>query len=108
MRILALLVAVALLAPVAPGQKKDEVLVTFSGLLKSIDKKKIVIEPEPENQMTFIRSKRTRFLKGDRQIDAASITSGSVVSIQAFEKLNRELEAVTVTVTDAAPQSPSK
>ncbi len=108
MRIPALLLAVVLLAPVASGQKKDEVLVSFSGLLKSIDKKKIVIEPEPENQMTFIRSKRTRFIKGNRQIDAESVAPGSVVSIQAFEKLNRELEAVTVTVTDAAPQSPSK
>jgi hypothetical protein len=108
MRILALLAAVALLAPAASSQQKDKLLVTFSGVLKSIDKKKIVIEPEPENQMTFLRSKRTRFLKGDRPVDAASIPSGSVVSIQAFEKLTRDLEAVVVTVTDAAPQSPSR
>jgi exosortase/archaeosortase len=109
MRTVALLLALTLLPfAVFGSDKKDEVLVTFSGLLKSLNKKQIVIEPEPDNQMTFVRSKRTRFMKGGNQIDSSAVLPGSVVSIQAFEKLNRELEAVIVTVTDAAPQSPSK
>ena len=109
MRTVALLLALALLPLAAVGaDKKDEVLVTFSGLLKSINKKQIVIEPEPDNQMTFVRSRRTRFMKGGSQVDDSAFQPGSVVSIQAFEKLNRELEAVVVTVTDAAPQSPNK
>jgi hypothetical protein len=109
MRTVVLLTALTLLPLAVSGaDKKDEVLVTFSGLLKSINKKQIVIEPEPDNQMTFVRSRRTRFMKSGSQVDDSAVRPGSVVSIQAFEKLNRELEAVVVTVTDAAPQSPSK
>jgi hypothetical protein len=75
--------------------------------MKSINKKQIVIEPEPDNQMTFVRSRRTRFMKGGKQVDDAAVAPGSVITIQSFEKLNRELEAVIVTVTDGvAPQSP--
>ena len=108
MRTLALFLAMTLLPLAVFGaDKKDEVLVTFSGLLKSINKKQIVIEPEPDNQMTFVRSRRTRFMKAGSRIDDSAVQPGSVVAIQAFEKLNRELEAVIVTVTDAA-QAPTK
>ena len=58
--------------------------------------------------MTFVRTKRTSFLSGGQaRSTAPRCLAGSVVTVQGFEKLNREIEAVTVTV--AVPdQSPNK
>lgn len=104
----ACLVILGLAIPVFGADKaKDRVLVDFAGAVKRITKKEIVIETTPDNQMTFVRTKRTAFMSGGRQMDGASLPSGITVSVQAFEKLNRELEAVSVTV--ALPdQSPNK
>jgi hypothetical protein len=105
MRAAILLLAVTLALPRAPGAgQANEILVTFSGLLKYVTSKQIVIEPEPDNEMTFVRTKRTRFLLKGHETDGARIPKGSVVSIDATQKLNGDLEAVTVTVTDAAPK----
>jgi hypothetical protein len=86
---------------------KDAILVNFSGALKRVTKKQIVIEPESGNEMTFIRTGRTTFISGGREVNGAGLPAGIVVTVQGFEKLNREIEAVTVTV--AVPdQSPSR
>ena len=109
MRHLVVLFALVAVAGGAPADKKpkDEVLVSFSGALKRITKKEIVIEANSDNDMTFVRTKRTTFMSGGRQMDGGSLPEGIVVTVQAFERLNRELEAVTVTV--AVPdQSPIK
>lgn len=109
MRHLAVLCAILSIAstPVSAKKPKDEVLVNFAGAVKRITKKEIVIEPAPDNEMTFVRTKRTTFRSGGRLVDGASLPKGIVVTVQAFEKMNTEIEAVTVTV--AVPdQSPSK
>jgi hypothetical protein len=104
----ALFALLALLSvPLAAKKPKDEVLVTFSGALKRVTKKDVVIEPDTDNEMTFVRTKQTRFLSGGRQVNGASLPAGIAVTVQAFEKMNQDLEAVTVTV--AVPdQSPIK
>jgi hypothetical protein len=109
MRHLALLFALlaVVCAPALAKKPKDEVLVSFAGAVKRVTKKEIVIEPAPDNEMTFVRTKRTTFRSGGRTIDGASLPQGIVVTVQAFEKMNTEIEAVTVTV--AVPdQSPNK
>ena len=109
MRSLILLLTLGLaLSPVLAAQKQQEILLTFSGLLKLVTNKQIMIEPEADNDMTFVRSKRTRFVRDGHQIKGSSIPKGSAVSIDAVQKLNGELEAVTVTVNDAAPQEQPK
>lgn len=86
---------------------KDQVLVSFSGTLKRVTRKSIVITTDSDNEMSFIRTGRTTFTSAGRVQDGSGLPSGIVVTIQAFEKLNRELEAVSVTV--ATPdQSPNK
>lgn len=96
-----------LLTFAALAQKKDEVLLSFSGVLKGISKRELVIEPEPDNQMTFVRSKRTRFLRGGKEIKDDAVKPGTAVTIQSFTRLNGELEAVTVTLNEPADQDSS-
>jgi hypothetical protein len=105
--VLLLIGALGCALPAAAKKPKDAILVNFSGALKRVTKKQIVIEPEPENEMTFIRTGRTTFRSGGRNLEGASLPAGIIVTVQGFEKLNREIEAVTVTV--AVPdQSPNK
>jgi hypothetical protein len=94
-------------SPVPSGQKKSEVLTDFSGILKGISKHELVIEPEPDNQMTFVRSKHTKFLRGGKEIKEDAVKTGAAVTIQSFTKLNGELEAVTLTVNEPADQESS-
>ncbi len=107
MRLVATFLALIFLSGIVSAGDKEQVLVNFSGVLKQVTKKQIVIEPEPDNQMTFIRTKRTTFLSAGKPVDSTAIPQGVVVNVQAFEKLNREIEAVSVTM--ALPdQSPNK
>jgi hypothetical protein len=104
-----LLLLCCFLTSVITGAKKpkDEVLVNFAGSLKRITKKEIVIQTDADNEMTFVRTKRTSFQSGGRAVDGGALPQGIAVTIQAFEKLNREIEAVSVTV--ATPdQLPNK
>ncbi len=104
----ALLLLVSLTGALFAEKKgKEQVLVNFSGVLKRVTKHAIVIEPEPDNEMTFVRTKRTSFVSGGKAVDGSALPQGIVVNVQGFEKLNREIEAVAVTV--ALPdQLPSK
>jgi hypothetical protein len=96
-RRLFLAIAVIMLLPVVSAQKKDDILINFAGALKTITKKEVVIEPEEGNEMHFVRSKRTRFLeKNGKDRDELEFHSGDPVIIEAFQKLNGELEAVNV------------
>jgi hypothetical protein len=85
------------LATVVTAQKPDEILISFAGALKTVTKKEIVIEPEEGNDVRFVRSKRTRFLgKDGKERDELQFRVGDPVTVEAFEKLNRDLEAVNV------------
>ena len=85
------------LAAVVTAQKPDEILISFAGALKTLTKKEIIIEPEEGNDIRFVRSKRTRFLgKDGKERDELEFRVGDPVTIEAFEKLNRDLEAVNV------------
>jgi hypothetical protein len=57
--------------------------------------------------MTFVRSKRTRFLKAGKQLEGDKMAKDSIVTIQAVTKLNGDLEAVTVTAVEV-DQAPNK
>lgn len=110
MRYLAAILAfLALVSSPAPAAKKpkQEVLVDFSGALKRVTKKEIVIDTSSDNDMTFVRTKRTTFKSGGRAMDGSALPAGIIVTVQAFEKLNGDLEAVSVTVA-VADQVPNK
>ncbi len=103
-----LLLTISAVVCLAFAQKSEEVLVNFSGALKILSKNEIVIEPEPDNQMTFVRTKKTKFMSSGKQVDESKISRGTTVRIDAVQKLNGDLDAVTVTVVLAPDQSPSR
>jgi hypothetical protein len=101
-RALFLLTLCSFLIPL-PAQKKDDILINFAGALKTVTKKEIVIEPEEGNDIRFVRSKRTRFLgKDGKDRDELEFKIGDPVTVEAFQKLNGELEAVNVRPTVSA------
>jgi hypothetical protein len=96
-----------LLACCAQAQKKEEVVLQFTGVLKGLTKSQIVIEPDPDNSMTFIRSRRTRIFDGGKETDGAGIKPGTPVGVECVMRMNGDLEALKVTVIDV-DQSPNK
>jgi hypothetical protein len=110
MRQFATLIALSalLVIPLTAQSAKKEVLVNFAGSLKRVTRKEVVIQSDSDNEMTFIRTKKTTFLSGGRPMDGAGLPFGITVNVEAFERLNRELEAVTVSVAVPADHSPNK
>ncbi len=100
MRHLAALLLLSLIClPAFSKKPKDEILLSFAGPIKRITKKEIVIESTPDNEMTFVRTRKTTFRSGGKAIDGSALPAGIVVTVQAFEKMNAEVEAVSVTVS---------
>ena len=70
--------------------------VTFRGALRSIDKKEIVIDAGEDQILHFKRSKKTRFLKGDKEIKPDDFPDQAAVVIEASRALNGDLDALNV------------
>lgn len=104
----AFLLSVAAILPIAASlaeageqPRKNEVLLSFSGVLKTLTRRELVIEPDPDNQMAFLRSKRTKFFDAaGKEVAAEAVRPGGAVTIQSATKLNGDLEAVVVTAID--------
>jgi hypothetical protein len=71
-------------------------LVTMRGTLRNLDKKQIVIDASEDQILTFKRSKKTKFLKGTKQIQADELTEGAAVVIEASRAMNGDYDAVNV------------
>src|SRR4051794_21119296 len=70
--------------------------VTFRGALRSIDKKEIVIDAGEDQILHFKRTKKTKFLKGDKEIKPDDFPEEAAVVIEANRALNGDLDAVNV------------
>jgi hypothetical protein len=70
--------------------------VEMRGKLRDIDKKKIVLEAGEDQTLTFKRSKKTKFLKGAKEIQPDDFPDGAKVTIEANRALNGDYEAVNV------------
>ncbi|HUE02655.1 MAG TPA: hypothetical protein VMR62_24010 [Bryobacteraceae bacterium] len=83
--------------------------VSFSGTVKSITKKQIIVdldraEPDADPQsLTFRVSRKTKFLKNDQPMNPADIASGSHISLEATRDGDQKFSALNVTV--AAPEA---
>lgn len=103
-----LLAVAALLAGPVIAQKQEEVVLNFTGVLKSLTAKQIVIEPDPDNSMTFVRTKRTRVVEHGKETDGAKVEKGAVVRVDCTMRMNGDLEALAVTVIELDDHSPNK
>ena len=84
----------------AGGQSPEEVLIRFPGVLKSIDKKQILIETGSEQDLTFRRTKHTRFFDGEKEAKESAAPIGEGVVIEARRAMNGDLDAVHVIWND--------
>ena len=88
------------------AQKQEDILVSFAGTLKTINSKEIIVEPEEGNDIRFLRTRRTKFLDaGGKSVGDLEFKIGDPVTIEAYQKLNTELEAVRVRHT-VKPETP--
>jgi hypothetical protein len=71
-------------------------LVNISGVLRSINKKDIVIDTGNDQILTFKRTKKTRFLKGASEIKPDDFPDAAQVTIEANRAMNGDLDAITV------------
>lgn len=82
-------------------------LVTMRGALRILDKKQIVIAASEDQILTFKRSKKTKFLKGTKQIQPDEFTEGAAVVIEASRAMNGDYDAVNVFLGEPpAPPAP--
>ena len=89
----------------AGGQSPEEVLIRFPGILKSIDKKQILIETGSEQDLTFRRTKRTRFFDGEKEAKESAAPVGEGVVIEGRRQMNGDLDAIHV-IWNEKPASP--
>jgi hypothetical protein len=81
-------------------------LVTMRGALRIIDKKKIAIDASEDQILTFKRSKKTKFLKGTKEIQPDDFPEGAAVVIEASRAMNGDYDAVNVFLGE--PPKPDK
>jgi hypothetical protein len=82
-------------------------LVTMRGTLRNLDKKQLVIAASEDQILTFKRSKKTKFLKGTKQIQPDDFTEGAAVVIEASRAMNGDYDAVNVFLGEPpAPPAP--
>jgi len=96
MRLVAVLIAVGLLA----GQQVALPVATFSGTLHGVSSKRITIENSDGNLVDFDINRKTRVLRGKKEISISNLATGDSVTIEARQERARFaliLTAVTIT-----------
>jgi hypothetical protein len=92
----------------ADKEREKTPLPGFSGTLKRIDDKSLVLELGDFRTLEFRRTAKTRFLERKKPFDPARLKPGDAVSVEATQDLEGFLTAVNVYLEQAAeaPQPP--
>ena len=77
------------------GQKIP--LATFVGKVHGVSSKQITIENPDGNLVDFEINRKTRVMRGKKQIAVTELTTGDAVTIEARQEVARFLIAVTIT-----------
>jgi len=96
MRFIALLMIAGLLV----GQEPAIPLATFSGTVHGVSSKLITIENPDGNLVDFEINRKTRVMRGKKQISISQLATGDSVTIEVRQeraRLKQILTAVTVT-----------
>ena len=75
---------------------------TFNGTVHGVSNKQVTIENEAGNLLDFEINRKTRVMRGTKQISVSELENGDVVTIEARQEMGRFLVAVSVT---AQPKS---
>lgn len=74
----------------------------FSGKVHDLSKKQITIETPEGNLLDFDINKKTKVLRGNKEISPQDLQMGDSVTIEAREEFGKYLIAVTITTGKAA------
>ena len=85
--------------------------VTFHGTLKALTKKELIVdldaEPGQEQQsLTFRFSKKTKFLKDDKDIKPTDLAVGTHIAVDATRDGDQKLSALNVTTAPPGKTQP--
>ena len=72
-------------------------LATFNGAVHGVSKKQITIETAEGNLLDFDITKKTRVMRGTKQIAPEDLQTGDSVTIEAKQEKVQYLIAVTIT-----------
>ncbi len=91
MRLVALLIAAGLLA----GQEVAIPLATFSGTVHGVSSKLITIENSDGNLVDFEVNRKTRVMRGKKQISISGLATGDSVTIEVRQERSRYKQILT-------------
>ena len=80
--------------------------VTMRGTLKQITKKEILMDAADDQIVTFRRVKKTRFLKGSKQLPESEFHPGAAIVVEANREPDGEFDALNVYLGEP-PASPN-
>ncbi len=80
------------------GGVNQQPAVTFHGTLKQISNKEIVIETDEQQEVSIHRSRKTRFLKEDKEVKPAEVAPGTVVTLDVTKAPDATLMALNLFV----------
>ena len=99
-------IALLCLLPLWAGGKQRETqpMPNFSGMLKHLDEKSLVLELDDFRTLDFRRTAKTRFFDRKKQtLDPARLKPGDALSVEATQDIEGLLSAVNVYLEQAAP-----
>jgi hypothetical protein len=81
----------------------DKALPEFAGIVRGLDKKKLLLEEADQNTMQLFITKKTQYFDGDHKIKASEIKVGNRVSVEARLGPDGKPEAVNVRLEREKP-----
>ena len=66
------------------------------GSLRELNKKQILIDAGDEKIITFRRLKKTKFLKGAKEVPESEFHAGAAIVVEATRELDGEFDALQV------------
>jgi len=78
------------------GPESASELASFSGVLRTMDKKDLLLKLADDHTLKFQRSGKTRFFRDSTRIKASEVHPGDLVTIEGKENMKGALEAVNV------------
>ena len=81
----------------------DKALPNFTGIVRGLDKKMLLLEQADQNTMQIYCTKKTQYLDGANKIKAKQIQTGDRVSVEARLGPDGKPEAVNVRLEHEKP-----
>ena len=92
------LLSIALLSALLIGAQTVRVPpATFNGAVHGVSNKQITIETAEGNLLDFDINRKTKVMRGKKQIAASDLETGDMVTIDAREEMGRYLIALVIT-----------